>query len=344
MLQALQLARVDDGGVVGVVGDARVQPAYGTLVGVAESLQALAWHQHVVWGDAGLAGVEGLAEGDALGGAVQRYVGRDYGWRLAAQLQGDGGQVVRGSQHYLAPHAGGAGEQQVIERQAGKGLAYLDLAEHHADQIGGEHLLQQLLERLASGRRGFAELEHDPVAGGQGAGQRADGKEQRVVPRHDDADHAQGLVAYLSAGRLEGQADLAPAGAHPALQVLFGVAQALHRGQQLGQQGLVGAAPLKVLADCLDQFGLAGQQGFPQAFQPLAPLRRRWQWVAGKSLALGGERRRKVEVGLHRGQGTGRVHGGVESGQGIPRAYTLICTMVRIFPRCRAVHSIANTP
>lgn len=50
-----------------------------------------------------------------------------------------------GSLHHLAAHAGGTGEQQVIERQAGEGLAHLDLTEHNADQVCGEHTLEQLL-------------------------------------------------------------------------------------------------------------------------------------------------------------------------------------------------------
>ncbi|MNE56305.1 hypothetical protein D3C80_1512030 [compost metagenome] len=79
VLQALQLAGVDDGGVVGVVGNARVQAAHGALVGVAEGRQPFARHQHIVGGDAGLPGVEGLAEGDALGSAVQWHVGRHDG-------------------------------------------------------------------------------------------------------------------------------------------------------------------------------------------------------------------------------------------------------------------------
>ncbi|MNP64573.1 hypothetical protein D3C76_1600790 [compost metagenome] len=81
------------------------------------------------------------------------------------------------------------------------------------------------------------------------------------------------MIAHLRTGWLKGQAHPAAVGAHPALQVPFGVAQALYRGQQLGQQGLVGAAPGKVLSDGLDQFSLASEQGLAQAFQPLAPLR-----------------------------------------------------------------------
>jgi len=203
----------------------------------------------------------------------------------------------------------------MVEGQAGEGLANRYIAQHHTDQIGGKHLPQQLFHGLGTGGRGFAELEHDPVSGGQGAGQRADGEEQRVVPRHDDTHHPQRLITHVRAGRLKGQANTSPAGAHPAVQVPFRVPQALYRGQQLGQQGFVGATPAKVLADGLDQSSLAGQQGFAQASQPLQALGKRRQGGAGKGLALGSEHRREVEVGWHRGQGTGRVHGSVGSGQ-----------------------------
>ncbi|MNO69802.1 hypothetical protein D3C76_606630 [compost metagenome] len=97
----------------------------------------------------------------------------------------------------------------MIEGQAREGFTDIRFAQRHTDQVFGEYRLQQLLEQQAGGRRGFAELEHDPVASGQGAGQRADGQKQRVVPRHDDPDHAQRLVQHLGAGRLKGQADLA---------------------------------------------------------------------------------------------------------------------------------------
>jgi hypothetical protein len=59
---------------------------------------------------------------------------------------------VRRRQHHLAADAGGAGEQQVIEGQAGERLADFDLAQHHADQVVGEHPFQQCLEQLAGGR------------------------------------------------------------------------------------------------------------------------------------------------------------------------------------------------
>ena len=151
-LQALQLPGVDDGAVVGVVGDARVQTAHGALVGFGEGVEALARNQHIVRGDAGLAGIEAFTESDALGGGFQRHAGGDNGGRLAAQFQGHRGEVGGGGQHDLSAHAGGPGEQQVVERQAREGLADFDLAEHDADQVRREHALEQGLESLPAGR------------------------------------------------------------------------------------------------------------------------------------------------------------------------------------------------
>ena len=109
----------------------------------------------------------------------------------------------------MATNTGGTGEQQVIKGQFGEGDTHLGLAGNHGDVILGEDLTQQLLHYFSGARGGFAHLDHRPVAGRQRGDQRPDSQKQGVVPRHDNADHAQRLVDDLRLGRLEGQPDLA---------------------------------------------------------------------------------------------------------------------------------------
>lgn len=126
--EAAELALVDDRGVVGVVRKTREEALDHLLVLTDEFLDAPARYQHVVGRDAGLSGVEALAEGDPLGGVLHRHAVGDDRRRLAAQLQGDRGQVLGGGAHHVLADAGGAGEQQVVERQLGKGHADVYLA------------------------------------------------------------------------------------------------------------------------------------------------------------------------------------------------------------------------
>ncbi|MNT29800.1 hypothetical protein D3C72_1655600 [compost metagenome] len=141
----------------------------------------------------------------------------------------------------------------MIERQAREGLADVRFTECHADQVFREYRCQQLLEQQAGRRRGFAELEHDPIAGGQGPGQRPHGQKQRVVPGHDDADHAQRLIHHLGAGGLECQAHFTWRRFHPLLEVPFAMAHTLNARHQFCQPGFIGAATAEVFVDGCDQ-------------------------------------------------------------------------------------------
>ncbi len=187
--------------------------------------------------------------------------------------------------------AGGAGEQQVIEGQLGKRHADFSLAKYHADQVLGKDPGQQLLEQQAGRRCRFAELEHHPVARRQRSRQRPDGQEQRVVPRHDDPDHAQRLVHHFGRCRLEGHAHLAPGGFHPTLEMSAGVMDPVQARHQLGQQCFVGAAVAEILADGVDQGLSFVAQYLAQCLEPLSALFGRWHRVGGVGLALGIEER-----------------------------------------------------
>jgi hypothetical protein len=131
-LQALVVAVIDDGRVVRRVA-AEVGPAlrHHGARRVDEGLLAAGRDQHIVGRDAGLPGIQQLADDDALGRLLQGVVGADDGRRLAAELQGHRRQVVRGHAHDVVADLGRAGEQQVVEGQAGEIGAHRGVAQHH---------------------------------------------------------------------------------------------------------------------------------------------------------------------------------------------------------------------
>ena len=161
------MAFVDDGGVVGVVGQRRIKPTHGLGIRLDKGLHAIFRYQHIIRCHAGLPGVQGFAEGDAFGGVLERHIGRNNRRRFAAQLQGHWREVFGRRTHHMLAYAGSTGEQELIEAQLGKRHAHVGFAQHDAHQVLGEDLGQQSLEQFTGGGRGLAELEHHPVTGSQ---------------------------------------------------------------------------------------------------------------------------------------------------------------------------------
>ena len=116
--EALIVPAVDDGGVVGVVDDARVEFGDGIAALANEVLEPSALDHHIVGGDAGLPRVQQLAPDDALRCRGVVEVGVHDGGRLAAQLQRHRRQVLRRRPHHELADGGRAGEENVVE---GKG-------------------------------------------------------------------------------------------------------------------------------------------------------------------------------------------------------------------------------
>ena len=263
--QAFGLAGIDDGGVVGIAGQVRVAPAHRGHVGPHEGVALRARHQHVVGRHAGLAAVETLAGGDAVGGLLDRVVRRHQGRRLAAQFQGHRHQVGRRGGHHRPPDRGRAGEQQVVEGQPAEGRADGGVALHHGHAFGRERLGQQARQQLRGARRVLGRLDHDVVAGGDGVGQRDQGQLDGVVPGRHDADHAQRLAADFGPRRQEGQVDAAPLGPHPAAQVAAQVADFVQGDHDVGGQGLVARTAAEIGRHGLHQFIPVPANGLAEA-------------------------------------------------------------------------------
>jgi hypothetical protein len=143
-LQPGELAVIDDAAVIRCAV-AHVAVACGDLSAqrLDQRIAARAAdHQHIVGRDAGLAGVDPLACGQARGGALDRVVLAEDQRRLAAQFQGQRGQVRRGGGHDLAPDRGRTGEHQVVEWQRGERAGQFGAAIGDGHARGREHLGQ----------------------------------------------------------------------------------------------------------------------------------------------------------------------------------------------------------
>ena len=217
--QSAVLAMVDDAGVVGAaqafgVEFLRLGAASGDESGLLRPRQ-----QHVVRGDASLPGVDQFAEQNALGGVRQVVVRGDDCGRLAAEFQRHGREMRGGRGHHALAHTGGAGEQQMVEGQRAEGRADFGIALHHRHFVGREGLRGALREHRAERGRVFGELDHRAVARHQRGRERRHGQHQRVVPRRDDAHHAQRLGNQLRASGQEPARHGGPARTHPARAV-----------------------------------------------------------------------------------------------------------------------------
>ena len=174
----------------------------------------------MVGGDAGLAGVEGLAPGDPLGGAVQGHLVVHDGGALATELQGHRGQVRRGHGHDLPAHAGTAGEEDVIETEGlDQRRPHLTALTLHHEHLVGQGLVQQAFQHGGRSRRLFAGLHHGAVPGGDRPDQGVQHQLCGIIPRCDDQHHTQGVRPHLAVGYLQGQRGAGPLGTHPFLQV-----------------------------------------------------------------------------------------------------------------------------
>mmetsp|Transcript_42623 Transcript_42623/g.107766 ORF Transcript_42623/g.107766 Transcript_42623/m.107766 type:complete len:402 (-) Transcript_42623:163-1368(-) len=147
------------------------------------------------------AGLVGAAQ---RGGHRLRQVGivADNKRVLAAELEHDRGQRGGGCFHHLLADGGGAHKDELVHAASDECVAGLAVAGHNLHQVG---------RRVARGqRRGnhaavvlgapggvLAHLDDDGVAGHDGGGERVEHVVEGIVPRHDGAHHAHGMVLHV---------------------------------------------------------------------------------------------------------------------------------------------------
>ena len=110
------------------------------------------------------------------------------------------GQRLRAGGHDLLAGRGGAGERHLVDPGAAQRARRSRRAPCTICSTGcsGTTSAKRVDQPLADGRGVLAGLEHDRVAGGERVRDRADRREDRVVPRADHADHAVRLVLQVA--------------------------------------------------------------------------------------------------------------------------------------------------
>ncbi len=134
----------------------------------------------------------------------------------------------------------------MIERLRAEGGGERGVAIHHGDVVARESLRDQLLEQGRGARRQLRHLDDGAVAGGEGAHQRTGGEQHGVIPRHDDADHAERLRDHLGARRQQPLVRAAPLRSHPALAVPERAVDLLFYEEELREQNFFLGAVAKV--------------------------------------------------------------------------------------------------
>ncbi len=139
------------------------------------------------------ANTDAIADGCRIG-VVEHDVGG-----LAAELETDALDGVGRGPLHLGSGPAGAGEADHVDvgvrddRRAHLGTG----ADHQVEHTGGQaHLVDDLGEDVGVERGDLRRLEHDGAAGGQCRGHLADDQVQRVVPRRDGTDDADGLADH----------------------------------------------------------------------------------------------------------------------------------------------------
>ncbi|MNI54006.1 hypothetical protein D3C73_1088690 [compost metagenome] len=110
-------------------------------------------HQQIVRRNAGLPGVDQLAPDNPLRGGLQISAFVDNDRAFAAQLQGDGNQLLRCGFHHDLADRHAAGEKNIIKLRVNQQTGHFLLALYHPDIAGLECILNHLLDDGRDGRR-----------------------------------------------------------------------------------------------------------------------------------------------------------------------------------------------
>ena len=146
-------------------------------------------------GDADLSGVEECAEEQLLGDLFDVDVGHDDRRVVAAQLQRDPLKVSRRRLHDLLAGRRGSGEGDLGKPGVGgHQRAELVSTTDDVQNACGENIAQQFAELQRAQRREWRGLQHQGVARQQRRRDFPYRQQERKVPGHDRADHAQGFV------------------------------------------------------------------------------------------------------------------------------------------------------
>jgi hypothetical protein len=174
----------------------------------------------------------------------------------------------------------------MIERQRGKGFCDLVVDPGHQHFASVELLRDHLGQQRGEPRHQLARLDHDAVARRKGCHCRRQGQLQRIIPRRDDADHAERLrdQAVFGGRKLQRGGDALRR--HPSLQMFGGVLDLTQHQHGLGDRGLDRAAMAEIRRDRLLEPRLILRNRRPQPLQPVEPKFERRCGLAARQLEL----------------------------------------------------------
>ena len=190
---------------VAIVDDARRSRGWPAWVGAVELVERLdhlvdeavadrRLGEHVVGGDAGLAGVDELAPDDAAGGDVEVGVGGDDGGALAAELERDRREVLRrGLHHHPADRRSTPVKKMWSKRCSSSAVVSGRRPRRRRRRRSSRYLgisRASTAEHAGESSDGLATTQLPAaIAAAIGVEQQLD----RVVPRRDDQRHAERL-------------------------------------------------------------------------------------------------------------------------------------------------------
>jgi hypothetical protein len=126
----------------------------------------------------------------------------------------------------------------MVEGQTRKGLGHVHPAVDHRQNRRIEPLGHGGLQQGAEGGGQLGRLDHHPIARRQGVDRWPERQQQRIVPRRDHPDDAQGLMPDPGPRRLEHQVHRTPLVTHPPPQTGARMVQAADQGRDLQQPRL----------------------------------------------------------------------------------------------------------
>ena len=246
--------------------------------------------------DTGLPGVEELRERHPARGQLEVGVLGDDDRRLAAELEGHRGEVLRRCRRDDPADGAVARVEDVVPPLVEQRGRLRDAALDHRDGIGVEVLRQDPRECRRRRRGDLGRLADDGVPRRQSSGQGSEKELHRVVPRRDDKYDAQGLAHDLRpAGTKQGR-HLPSLGLHPAAEVAEHVFDLAPRGPEIRRPCLE-RRPAQVLDESGNQLLLPLLQHPEQCRELLlAPLDRA-STAAGVRRAKPGDELLGISVG-----------------------------------------------
>ncbi len=176
--------------------------------------------KHIIGCDAGLSRIEEFAGCNGAGSAFQIGILADDGGRFAAQFQRHRREVLCGGGHDLAPDSGGSGKEEMVERQRRKLRRQGRVAKRHRHPILRKHIGEKAFEKRRSAWRVLGWFEENVVSSRNGSNKWRQRQIDRIVPRSDNAYHAQWNITDFSLGGPHFPARLAPLWLHPSLEMV----------------------------------------------------------------------------------------------------------------------------